>query len=207
MMDDVSFSDILVTIVGLAILLPVCYALAQIAWRVSGWMEQRRMAPLAPAVAGVVDERGVVRGTFQGREVELQHASESVGGSDDSSSRRLHTFTIRLHDVLGAGDWQLRYRVAAWLSNETTGLKIESPDARLAQRLAQARVCESVAASTTLTVWTDFATMVYDARSRTLQYIEDVSDLLQGVPSRAAVEQRLAMVARIATINEEINPA
>lgn len=81
-------------------------------------------------------------------------------------------------------------------------LTIEVQDKALGERLELSDVLAGVAAVSAPTQ--DYVTVAYEARRKTLTYTDDMTP--RRIPSHARFAAQLELVARLAEVNDQVNP-
>lgn len=186
----------------LVVLIPVLYFVARAAGALGDVWSARLLAPLAPAIGGTVQRTPpCIRGSYQGRAVRASFTPGQSVGSGDSATT-INAFYIEVTDLPGRQDWRIKFHVSGLFGQGQKQLHIEVQDQELGERLDQAGVLAIVSAVSAPT--RDYVTVAYEARRKTLTYTDDVSP--RRVPSQEQFAAQLASVARLAEVNEQLNP-
>lgn len=182
-------------------LLPALYAAARVATAVGDMWSAHLLAPLAPVIGGTVDRNPpCLRGVYQGRNVCVFFSPRQSVGSGDSATW-INAFIIRVTDLPGKHDWQIRFRLTGMFGQGPKCLFIEAHDEAVAKRLNRSGVVAEVEAVSAPT--TDYVTVAYESRRQTLTYTDDASP--QRISSRDKFTKQLALAARLSQINERVN--
>jgi len=193
------------TVLGVLILIvvtPVLYFVGRAAGIIGDAWSARLLAPLAPAIGGTVDQSGpCVRGRYQGRDVRVSFTTQQSVGSGDSAGS-INAFYIEVTELSGRQDWRLKFHYQGLFGPSQKELYIEVKDEALGQRLEHAGVLAAVAAVSAPTEC--YVTVQYEARRKVLTFTDDVSP--RRIPSHEQFAAQLLLVARLAEINEQVNP-
>jgi hypothetical protein len=195
-------SDTVLGVLILIVVTPVLYFVGRTAGMIGDAWSARLLAPLAPAIGGIVDQSGpCVRGRYQGRDVRVSFTTRQNVGSGESATW-INAFHIEVTELAGRQDWRLKFHQKGFFGPSQKELYIEVKDEALGQRLERAGVLAEVAA---VSAPTDcYVTVEYEARRKVLTFTDDVSP--RRVPSHEQFTAQLLLVARLAEINEQVNP-
>jgi hypothetical protein len=134
--------------------------------------------------------------------VRVSFATRQSVGSGESATD-INAFSIEVVDQAGRQDWRVKFHVLGIFGQGPKQLFIEASDRALGERLERSGVLDAVSAVSSPT--RDYVTVAYDARRRSLTYTDDVSP--RRISSRERFAAQLALVARLAEINAQVNPA
>jgi hypothetical protein len=187
----------------LVVLLPCIYFAARAAVVIGDGWSAYRLAPLAPLIDGIIDRKPpCVRGTYCGNNVRVSFTPEQTVGSGESATW-INAFYIQVTDLPGKHNWRIPFGITGLLGQGPKSLYIETLDEGFRERLDRSGVLLAVGAVSAPT--TNYVTVDYDCRLRTLTYTDDVSP--KWIPSQAAYAKHLTLVARLVEINKQLNPA
>ncbi|CAG0937011.1 hypothetical protein TFLX_05914 [Thermoflexales bacterium] len=184
------------------VLIPVIYVVARVITMIGDAGSAHLLAPLAPAIGGTVDRnQPCIRGRYQGRDVRVSFTPGQSVGSGDSATA-INAFYVEVLDLPGRQDWRIKFHLSGLLGQGPKQLTIEVQDKALGERLEQSEVLSAVAAVSTPTQ--PYVTVAYEARQKTLTYTDDMTP--RQIPSRAQFTAQLELVARLAEVNDRVNP-
>ena len=187
---------------GFALMIAFIIILMKFLSRIGNQITSRAYAPLAQAVGGHIDMKGPwIVMTHRGWQLRAALDSRTNIGMGESS-RTIKTFWVQVLEVPGRSDWTIRHNLPGLFKGGPLQLGIETTDSMLATRLAESGVYEIVAAGSSATTY--YVAAHYEARSRTLRLVDDVSD--SGPP---AAESRLKLAefaVQLTEINRSVNP-
>ncbi len=187
----------------LIVLLPVLYAVARSVTALGDMWSAHLLAPLAPVIGGTVNRNSpCIKGNYQRRDVRVSFSPKQSVGSGDSATW-INAFYIEVTDLPGKHDWQIRFRVTGAFGQGLKCLSIEAQDEALAERLDHSGAIAEVEAVSAPT--TDYVTVAYESRRKTLTYTDDVSP--RWIASHDQFTKQLALTARLSQINERVNSA
>ncbi len=186
----------------LIVLIPVLYVVGRVIGTIGDAWSARILAPLAPAIDGTVYQSDpCMRGRYQGRDVRVSFTpSQSVGSGDSATS--INAFYIEVIDLPGRQDWRIKFYVSGFFGQSPKQLYIEVQDKALGERLDRSGVLAAVSSVSAPTQ--PYVTVQYAARRQTLTYTDDVSP--RRIPSHKQFAAQLALVARLAEVNQQVNP-
>ncbi len=194
-------SDFILGAVILVVIIPVIYAVARVISKIGDAWSARLLAPLAPAIGGsVTANHPCIRGRYAGRAVRVSFTPRQSVGSGDSATS-INAFHIEVLNLSGQQDWRIKFHLAGFFGQKPKELYIEVQDRALGERLNQAGVLAEVAAVSAATQ--DYVTVTYEARRQTLTYTDDVAP--RKIPSPQQFAAQLALIARLAEVNELVN--
>jgi hypothetical protein len=201
-----SSDSILPGVVIVIVLLPVLYGIGRAGAALGDVWAAHLLAPLAPVINGHVERsRRRIVGTYEGWPVHVfiqpQRSVETYSSSTSATSR-INEFSIAIPNLPGGADWRLQFNVTGVLGQGGRKLFFGMNDEQLRSRLEQAGVIEDVSAVSSPTL--SYVTVKYETRTQTLTYTDDVSP--SRVPSSARFAVYLALVARLAALNNRVNP-
>ena len=124
---------------------------------------------------------------------------QSVGAGDSATS--INAFYIEVLNLSGQQDWRIKFHLAGFFGQKPKQLYLEVQDRALGERLDQAGVLAEVAAVSAPTE--DYVTVTYESQRKTLTYTDDVSP--RQIPSHQQFAAQLALIARLAEVNERVN--
>jgi hypothetical protein len=187
-----SSSDMVFGSVVLVIFLVFVFALGKVIYTFKNARFTKAWSPLVPIINGTVVGDGGggstswLTGTWQGRRVRAIMTPDRNRYSGESGSR-YNEFGVELLDVPGAQDW-------------TVGedQRIETKDPSLRQRLEASGILLMIEAFGSPTV-------EYRHRQGTLSFSEDAGSRWTPIPER--FEAELEFLLRLASLNDEVNPA
>lgn len=168
---------------------------------------KRALDPLVPIIngknVGGSFDRGWMEGRFAGRLcwVVTQPNLNAISGQ---TGHRYNSFTITLKDVKGGQNWSLQYGFSTVLEafQGKTGWYAVTEDPRLRARLEDPALLAEVEA--TVIGWGRGRIVTYTRYDASLMYEADVTPNL--IPTETQFRAQLALLLRLAAINEEINP-
>jgi len=193
------------TIDGVLIFIPffalVCVA-AYLLFKVNRARHTRALKPLAPFISAEVGSdgnSGFMRGRHGRWEVNVRTSPRTGGlrGFSPHGSQLFNVFEVEFEGVAGAGDWTLKYGrpmivgPAGWSLSADDGVAEE----------VRLRVVPLVDAAGGGSSW---PTLAYAARQKRLSWSEDIQPRRAPTPEQFAA--RIELIARIAEINEQIDP-
>lgn len=187
----------------LVALLPVLYGIGRAIGAIQAAWSVHILAPLASVIGGTVDRSyPCIKGTYQGRDVRVSYTpAQSVGWGDSATS--INAFHIEVTGLQGRHNWQVRFRVGGMFGQGAKWLQIEAKDGALGERLDRSGIAQEIAAVNAPTQ--PYVTVAYEAWRKTLTYTDDVAP--GRIPSHDQFAAQLALVARLAKVNENVNPA
>jgi hypothetical protein len=150
---------------------------------------------LAPAVGGT-SKGNKMTGTFDGRP--LRARLNAVGGGDNSDTS--YYFEVVLESPPRGADWKITYGGEKLLGFGEKRWHVSTKDEGLKQRLEQAGALVEVAR------WNNYPQLEYKAKRGTLEYKAQVSGMYS-IPDPTEFEAQLALLSRLARINEQVNGA
>lgn len=197
---DSDTSDIVLGVVIFAILVPILYVVGRTAARIGDVWTARILAPLAPAVEGIVEQTRI-RGRYKGHAVMVFFSPEQNVGSGDSATR-INAFYIEVINLAGQQDWRIKFQVSGLLGQGPKELIIHAPDEALGDRLYQSGVLTAVDRVSAPT--SSYVTVQYEAQWQRLTYTDDVSP--EKIPSLQHYTRQLELVAHLVEVNNQPNP-
>jgi hypothetical protein len=187
----------------LVVLVPCIYFAARAAGVVLNAWSAYLLAPLAPLIGGTIDRNeSCIRGTYGENKVRVSYASKQTVGSGESATW-INAFRIEVTDLPGEHNWRIPFGLTGRFGQGPKCLYIETRDDALRERLDRSGILLAVQAVSSPT--TTYVTVDYDCRRKTLTYTDDVSPRV--LPSHAGYAVQLALVARLAEVNKQVNPA
>ncbi len=194
-------SNFILGAVILVALIPMIYVAARVISKIGDAWSARLLAPLAPAIGGSVSaNHPCITGTYAGRAVRLSFTPRQSVGSGESATS-INAFHIEVLNLSGHQDWRIKFHVAGLFGQKPKELYIEVQDRALGERLDQAGILAQVAAVSAGTQ--DYVTVAYETRHQTLTYTDDVAP--RKIPSHQQFAAQLALIARLAEVNELVN--
>ena len=186
----------------LVVLIPALYFIARGIGTIGDAWSAQMLAPLAPAIDGGTFSRTPpgIRGSYEGRDVRVSFTPGQSVGSGDSATT-INAFYIEAINLPGQQDWRIKFYVSGSFGQGAKQLQIEVKDTALGERLERSGVLDAVSAVSAPTQ--DYVTVEYEARRQTLTFTDDVSP--RRVPSHQQFATQLALVARLAQVNEQVN--
>jgi len=150
---------------------------------------------IAPAVGGV-SKGSKMSGTFEGRP--LRARLNAVGGGENSNTT--YYFEVVLESPPRGTDWKITYGGEKLFGFGEKHWHVSTRDEGLKQRLEQAGVLAEVAH------WGNYPQLEYKAKRGTLEYKAEVPGMYS-IPDRTEFDAQLALLSRLARINEQVNGA
>lgn len=197
---SLEISDTLLGAIILGIALPLLYLLAQGAAKVADASTARLLAPLAPPIAGKLEQTRI-RGRYRGHQLMVTFFPDQSVGTGESATR-INAFIIEVLHVSGQQDWHLQFYVTGWLGQGPKELIIHAQDQALGERLRQSDVLQAVSGVSAPT--DSYVTVGYEARRQRLTYTDDVSP--GKVPSLQHYAKQLALLDHLVAVNAIVNP-
>lgn len=185
----------------LVIFITIVYAIARVVNKLADGWSVRVLEPLAAAINGLSDASHRYS-QYQGRDVRISYTPEQSAGAGEGATT-INAFHIDVLDLLGKENWMVRFYVTGLLGQGAKRACIETRDNALANRLNSEGVTELVEAVSAPTA--TYATVEYDKYRKTLTYTDDVAP--EKIPSKESFTKQLALAARLAAINERVNPS
>lgn len=159
------------------------------------------IAPLAPLIDGAVDRKSAcIIGAYQGRKIRAYYSPKENVGSGESATW-INAFHIEVLDLPGKQDWDIHFMRTGMFGQGAKRLSIGVRDDELGKRLYGCGVIAHVAGVSSPS--DSYVTVKYDTRRKILTYTDDISP--KSIPTREQFEAQLALTARLATINEQVN--
>jgi hypothetical protein len=199
---DQETRNLIVGAMSIPLILIFLYVVGRVIGLTLGVWSSWLISPLAPLIDGTVDYKtSCIRGTYQGRTICAYYSPKQNIGSGESATW-INAFHIEVLDLTGKYDWDIHFMRTGMFGQGDRRLFIGVRDEELGERLYDAGVLDQVGRVSSPT--DSYVTVRYETRRNVLTYTDDVSP--KKIPSREQFEAQLALAARLATLNQQVNP-
>lgn len=204
-------ANMLLGICGLAVFLVVIVIAGILFYKFQNSRLTSAWGPLVGLVNGQVTGDGGggtsswLSGIYQGRPVVAKLAPNVNESTTDSSSTgvKYNYFDVALTGVPGQHNWAVDYSRSV-LGLGQSGWRIETKDSALQAALAAAGVTDLVASFGQPPQHFHLSPVQYSRSEQTVRYRADISPAV--APSADQFGQMVALLARLAEINAQVNP-